>query len=129
MTAGGARPGAGRKKGATTRKTREVADKLFSSGALTPLEVILKAMQECYEAEDYERAAYFAEKAAPYMHPRPSSVEHKKPPIDLSKLTDDELEQLRELYRRAGALGAGDDRDGAAPAAGAPSPGSNGTRH
>jgi hypothetical protein len=40
---GGKRPGAGRKKGSLTQKTREVAEKAASAG-ITPLEVMLEAM-------------------------------------------------------------------------------------
>jgi hypothetical protein len=38
-----------------------------------------------------------AKAAAPYERPKLSSVEHKKPPIDLSKLTDDELDSSTSL--------------------------------
>lgn len=83
MPRGGARPGSGRKKGAATRVTREVANKLVADG-LTPLEVMLHAMR--HEAEkqlqlkpdkrNWTAAAELACKAAPYMHPRLAAVEH-----------------------------------------------------
>lgn len=40
-----------------------------------------------------------ANSAAPYLHPRLSSIEHKQT-FDLSKLTDEELETLRRLRER-----------------------------
>jgi hypothetical protein len=72
---GGARPGAGRKQGSATKKTREIADKAAASG-ITPLEVMLEAMNAFRVAGDLEKAASFAKDAAPYMHPRLAAVEH-----------------------------------------------------
>ena len=86
---GGSRKNAGRKKGAATKKTREIADKAFKSG-ITPLEVMLKATYLLAEYGDealakgnkelaikaYVEAADVAKNAAPYMHPRLASVEH-----------------------------------------------------
>lgn len=78
---GGARKGAGRKPGSATEKTREIADRAAESG-VTPLEVMLKAMQfsigkfdETQGIDHLVAAASFAKDAAPYMHPRLSSVE------------------------------------------------------
>lgn len=73
---GGARPGAGRPKGAANRRTREIADKAAAEG-ITPLEVMLKAMMEHYDAKEYTAAAAIAKDAAPYIHPRLASVEQK----------------------------------------------------
>jgi hypothetical protein len=70
---GGARAGAGRKKGSTTVKTREVADRAAAEG-ITPLEVMLKAMRTHYDKGEYDDAAGFAKDAAPYMHPRLAAV-------------------------------------------------------
>jgi hypothetical protein len=74
MTHGGARPGAGRKVGSATKKTRELADKVIASG-LTPLEFMLSVMRD----EGAERAERLdmAKAAAPYIHPRLSNVEAK----------------------------------------------------
>lgn len=92
---GGARKGAGRKKGAATTKTREIADKLAADGELTPLEYLLGVMRETpatikaqYEAGELDAVEYAvklteltkrrdnaAEKAAPYIHPRLASIE------------------------------------------------------
>ena len=72
MTHGGARPGAGRKVGSATKKTRELADKVIASG-MTPLEFMLSVMRD----EGAERAERLdmAKAAAPYIHPRLSNVE------------------------------------------------------
>ena len=72
MTHGGVRPNAGRKPGAATKKTRELADKA-SEGGLTPLEFMLSVMRDT-GAERSERLD-MAKAAAPYIHPRLSNVE------------------------------------------------------
>ncbi len=43
MARGGARPGAGRKQGSLTTKTREVAERVMATGK-TPLEIMLENM-------------------------------------------------------------------------------------
>ncbi len=73
MPRGGKRNGSGRKNGAATRKTREVADRAAAAG-LSPLDVMLKAMVKFVEAENWPAAAKIASDAAPYMHPRLSST-------------------------------------------------------
>lgn len=85
MAHGGARPGAGRKRGSVTKKTSEVAQRAAAEG-ITPLEVMLAAMRQAYGKKDMPAAAGFAKDAAPYMHPRLSAVE-----IDLKDLSDDDL--------------------------------------
>lgn len=85
---GGKRPGAGRKPGSTTKKTREIAEKATAEG-VTPLEVMLKVMRGFLEraeqmaqldpaagTELLKEAADVAKNAAPYMHPRLAAVEH-----------------------------------------------------
>lgn len=82
---GGARPGAGRKKGAATHKTREYADKAAAEGVL-PLQVMVESMRRAWERavaetdlekkkELYREAASFAHDAAPYMHPKMQPVD------------------------------------------------------
>jgi len=73
---GGARKGAGRKAGAATQRTREIADAAASSG-ITPLEYLLSVMRDV-NTEQRERLAA-AQSAAPYIHPKLSSVEHSGP--------------------------------------------------
>jgi hypothetical protein len=80
MTRGGKRPGAGRKKGSLSQKTRAIAERATSEG-LTPLEVMLKTMRSAWAKastngetvtsfKDALIAVAMAEKAAPYIHPR-----------------------------------------------------------
>lgn len=85
MPRGGARPGAGRKRGSVTRKTAEIARRAAASG-MTPLEVMLAAMRDAFKKKDMIKAAGFAKDAAPYVHPRLSAVE-----IDLKELSDADL--------------------------------------
>lgn len=103
---GGARPGAGRREGSLTRRTREIAEVAAAQG-ITPLEVMMSTMMELYkEAGNCSRdhhdhgdkanehddghatmitenrikllnmAATIARHAAPYVHPRLSAIEH-----------------------------------------------------
>jgi|SRR5581483_126632 len=74
---GGARVGAGRKKGvptAATRRRQEVALRALEAG-ITPLEIMLEAMRVAYEQGGAVAAIQYAKEAAPYIHPRLSSVE------------------------------------------------------
>lgn len=79
---GGARKGAGRKPGSATKRTREIADQAASEG-LTPLEFMLEVMRN-EPSQDLDSRELFqaitlrfeaAKAAAPYVHPRLSSVE------------------------------------------------------
>lgn len=83
---GGARPGAGRKPGSATKKTREIADRAAASG-VTPLEIMLDSMMafadQAKKSKDPEiklklmaEAASVAKDAAPYVHPRLQAIEH-----------------------------------------------------
>lgn len=88
---GGYRPGSGRKKGSTTKLTREIANRAIKEG-ITPLEVMLKTMRRLNEEADKAKgfdtamelkllslAADIASKASPYMHPRMNPIEPEKP--------------------------------------------------
>jgi hypothetical protein len=78
MAKGGRRPGAGRKKGSVSRETAErkaIAMQALAEG-ISPLDVMLGAMREAWENGHKKDAAFFAEKAAPYVHPKLASVEH-----------------------------------------------------
>lgn len=78
---GGARLGAGRKKGAATKKTREIADRASEDG-ITPLEYMLRVMRTepspDLDVKDLLQAITLrfeaAKAAAPYIHPRLTSV-------------------------------------------------------
>jgi hypothetical protein len=105
-TKGGARPGAGRKEGSLTKRTREIAEVAAAQG-ITPLEVMMSTMMALYkeagncgrEHHEYghevsehddghsamitenrikllNMAATIARHAAPYVHPRLSAIEH-----------------------------------------------------
>lgn len=100
---GGARKGAGRKAGAATTKTREIADKAAESG-LTPLEFMLQVMRDEPRADLEPRDALqatamrfeAAKAAAPYVHPRLAAVEHSGG-VTIRTLA----EELAELNGRA----------------------------
>lgn len=72
MAHGGARPNAGRKPSALTTKTREIAEKAIEGG-ITPLDYMLQILRD----ETLDGAARFeaAKAAAPYVHPRLSTIE------------------------------------------------------
>ena len=92
---GGKRPGAGRKTGSLTKRTRQIAEAVATQG-ITPLEVMMKVMHQLYEEAGNVReeelddkalanearikllnmAATVGRHAAPYIHPRLSAIEH-----------------------------------------------------
>ena len=92
---GGARPGAGRKTGSLTKRTRQIAEAVATQG-VTPLEVMMKVMHQLYEEASnvqeeelgdktlaneariklLNMAATVGRHAAPYVHPRLSAIEH-----------------------------------------------------
>lgn len=125
---GGKRPGAGRPKGAKNKKTTEVIAKATSQGVM-PLDVMLHNMRKAHgAAEEIEKkiaagdaeavarkdellllrgeAETCAKDAAPYLHPRLSSIEHKTKPYDLSQLTEKQIDELERILRFADARGA-----------------------
>ena len=73
MAHGGKRPGAGRKAGAITKRTREIAEGALAEGE-SPLEYMLRVMRD--EAADAERRDDMAKAAAPYSHARLAAIEH-----------------------------------------------------
>jgi hypothetical protein len=68
---GGPRPGAGRPKGSLSRRHVEVRAGAASEG-LTPVEYMLFLLRD--EDAGHEQRAWAAEKAAPFLHPRPAPV-------------------------------------------------------
>ncbi len=83
MAGRGNPPGVGRPRGSANRKTRLIADKAAEEGII-PLEVQLKTMRALWDAAtsgpimDLEKAVAacaIAKDAAPYIHPRLSSIE------------------------------------------------------
>lgn len=74
MARGGKREGAGRPAGAVTKRTREMAEKATEQG-LTPLDFMLSMLRD--DTKDIKDRMWAAEKAAPYVHAKLASVEHK----------------------------------------------------
>lgn len=74
MAKGGSRPGAGRKPGVPNKRTAEKTAEIEASG-LTPLEFMLSLLRD--EDAGDEKRMWAAEKAAPYVHAKLASVEHK----------------------------------------------------
>lgn len=79
---GGKRKGAGRKAGSVSNTTSQVAKEAMAKG-ITPIEVLLDLMGKAYQRGDEDQAGKWAEKAAPYCHPRLQSVDQR---------SDDKLE-------------------------------------
>jgi hypothetical protein len=71
---GGKRPGAGRKQGSLTQRTQEIVAKAAAQG-LMPLEYMLNVLRD--ESQPHDERFKAAINAAPYLHPKLSSVEHK----------------------------------------------------
>ena len=86
----------GRQKGsrnkATARREREIA-----KSGITPLDYMLKVMRDA--KADGGRRDDMAKAAAPYVHPKLSSMQHKGSigTYDLSKLSNDELDRLETI--------------------------------
>src|SRR5207244_687553 len=71
MARGGARVGAGRKKGIPNKRTQALQAAVEETG-LTPLAYMLQVMRD--ETADIERRDEMARAAAPYIHARLTSV-------------------------------------------------------
>jgi hypothetical protein len=70
---GGKRAGAGRPKGATTRRTRQIADSVAANGSKTlPLNFFLEILNDPRSTRAQKLRA--AEQAAPFCHPRLSAT-------------------------------------------------------
>ena len=93
MARGGARRGAGRKPGASTRLNEAAREQALASG-ISPLGYMLELLRNV----DLPRADRFeaAKAAAPYVHARLAAVEHSGS-IGVkraSEVTDDELANI-----------------------------------
>lgn len=85
MARGGSRPGAGRKAGSVTVRSRAIANGLLDEGE-SPLEFMLAIMRDP-EAKREERLD-MAKAAAPYVHAKLASVEASGPnggPIEIEQ--------------------------------------------
>jgi hypothetical protein len=90
---GGRRPGAGRKPGVPSQKTinRLKMAEEAAAGGTTPLEVMLRTMRALWDEgtdEARKQACKIASDAAPYVHPRLSTIEQN------TTLRGDTLSQL-----------------------------------
>jgi hypothetical protein len=74
MPAGGKRPGSGRPKGARSAKTVEQVKAAKESGLL-PLDYLLSVMRD--EGNEQSIRVDAANKAAPYIHAKLATVDHK----------------------------------------------------
>jgi hypothetical protein len=74
LSMGGARRGAGRPPGSINKRNAEVIAATLADG-LTPLEYMLGLMRDTGADEASRRWA--AERAAPFLHPRPAPMERK----------------------------------------------------
>ena len=84
---GGTRAGAGRKPGTANRRTVEVLEGALAKGQ-TPVEYMLAILRD--DTADAADRRWAAEKAAPYIHPRPAPLQRNitiNLP-DLDKATD-----------------------------------------
>src|SRR5690606_5604002 len=94
---GGRREGAGRPKGAATKRTREIADKAAQEG-LTPLEFMLQMLRD--DGADIKDRMWAAEKAAPYVHARLARGEHEGD-LNVTTRTKEERDAIVEAALRA----------------------------
>jgi len=72
MARGGKRQGAGRKKGSMSKRSQEITAAISATGDL-PLAYMLRVMRD--EAVDTQRRDEMAKAAAPYIHPRLTSID------------------------------------------------------
>ena len=105
MARGGARPNAGRKPNTPNKATKEREERVRATG-ITPLDYMIQVMRDA--KADKARRDDMAKAAAPYVHPKFSSITPQVPPgengyADLSKLTDVELEQVERISRKLAA--------------------------
>lgn len=93
---GGYREGSGRKKGSTHKVSLSTVQAIIEKEEFqSPLEIILKIMNQAYESEDYKLALEAAKGAAPYLHARLNEVNaniHQMKKI--TEMTEEELQHL-----------------------------------
>lgn len=112
---GGRRLGAGRKRGSSAFKTLKrlnISVELAEGGVL-PLEVLLQTMRALWAQDTTEaklQACTIAKEAAPYLHPRLSSVEQNTTLTRrAAELSDDELAAIAAGGSSNGAATPADD--------------------
>lgn len=111
MARGGARLGAGRKKGQATKINAQARKKAIEGG-ITPLEYMLKVMRN--PRADTERRDGMAKAAAPFVHAKLASMEHRGAvgSYDLSKVDENDLDRLEAILRAASVTGGGPGGEG-----------------
>ncbi len=72
MPRGGKREGAGRKPGALTTRTREIAERTAETG-ITPLDFLLSIMRD--DTQEQAVRIDVAKAAAPYAHPKLAAID------------------------------------------------------
>lgn len=77
MARGGARPGAGRPKGVSPRKTQALRDAV-AKGGMMPLDYLLSVMRD--KKGDPEMRLDAAKAAAQYVHPKLAAIQHSGDP-------------------------------------------------
>lgn len=111
MPRGGYQPGGGRPKGATNIKNRELITAYLKDGDTLPLEIFMSCMRSAWRAaekapdmhaktEAIRIATFYAEKAAPFMHPKLQNIEITEAQEQLQplKIIIDKTE-MREIMR------------------------------
>jgi hypothetical protein len=114
MEHGGNRPGAGRRKGAHNKASAQ-REKLISQSGATPIDVMIGVMRYHFNIAEHEllrkkpnknevktafaRAIDAAHKAAPFVHPRLSAIDHSAK-LDPSRLTEHELATVVPILRK-----------------------------
>lgn len=112
MSRGGKRDGAGRKRG-SPNKASIARQKQVAATGITPLDYMLTVMRN--PKAEKSRRDEMAKAAAPYVHPKLAAKTISGPnggpiKVDLTKLSDDQLANLEQIF---GALaGAGPDAEG-----------------
>ena len=97
----------GRKTGATNSITKAAVEAAKKTGEL-PRDFLLNTMRDT--SLDLSVRIEAGKAAAPYFHNRLSQIEHLTQPVDLSKLTLDELREFRRLRALADSRGDGHGR-------------------
>jgi hypothetical protein len=86
--------GAGRRPGSRNRRSVELEKAVAETGK-TPLQVLLDTMRHYLEVGDRDKAAIFAKDAAPYVHPKITSIsvggQPGASPIETKNVTNVEL--------------------------------------
>jgi hypothetical protein len=131
MTHGGKRDGAGRRKGSHNRASA-MREQLIAETGLTPIDVLIGIMRCTFDMAQRELkqdepneakvkwafglALESAHRAAPFAHPRFSAVDHGAT-LDVSKLTQEEIDLVEPILRKAIDGGPGGEPDESPPAA------------